>query len=73
MKSDPCVRFSGFLVAHAAKYWDSLGLKPERKDKIFRITGMKFWADGSLQAGSGYLREPYSCCYKGKGIPNYPS
>lgn len=33
---------------------------------------MKFWVDGSLQAGSGYLKESYFCGFDGRGQPNYP-
>ena len=32
---------------------------PDNKDEEFRINGIKCWVDGSTQAGTAYLRDPY--------------
>ncbi len=71
MKQDPSVRFSGFLVEPGWDYWNSLGLKPDNKGEFLRINGIKCWADGSIQGGSAYLREPYTIEGWGRGAPNY--
>jgi predicted amidohydrolase YtcJ len=34
-------------------------LKPGFGDDLFRVNGVKVWADGSAQAKTAYLREPY--------------
>lgn len=34
-------------------------MKPNFKDDILRINGVKCWVDGSTQAGSALLRDPY--------------
>lgn len=47
------------------------GYVPEKNDPLLRINGVKAWCDGSLQAGSGFLREPYLKSEWGVGTPNY--
>ncbi|MDE2569784.1 MAG: amidohydrolase [Sphingomonadales bacterium] len=53
------VRLRGMLVTTVADAWDEMGLKPGFGDDRFRVRGMKAWSDGSNQARTGYMREPY--------------
>ena len=46
-------------------------MQPEWKDHQLRVNGVKCWVDGSLQAGSGFLREGYERGEWGRGQPNY--
>jgi predicted amidohydrolase YtcJ len=59
MRGDPPLRYSGFLVSTHFDAWTSLGLRPGQRAPRFRLTGIKAWADGSNQGGTGYQREPY--------------
>jgi predicted amidohydrolase YtcJ len=59
VQGDPPVRLGGFLTSDGMKTWTDMGLKPGTGSDRFRLTGIKFWADGSNQARTGYLREPY--------------
>lgn len=36
-----------------------------------RINGIKCWVDGSIQAGSAYLNDPYLKAEWGTGFPSY--
>lgn len=53
------VRYRGMLVSTEYDAWSQMGLRPGFGDDLFRIDGIKAWSDGSNQAGTGYLREPY--------------
>ncbi len=64
------VRLSGYLISTAWDVWQKLNRVPNYKDEELRINGIKCWADGSTQAGSAYLREPY-LNFPGRGNPNY--
>ena len=46
-------------------------MTPNNKDLHLRINGMKCWSDGSIQAGSAYMRENYLYGNWGRGQPNY--
>lgn len=46
-------------------------MKPENKDRELRINGVKCWVDGSTQAGSAYLKDPYIRAEWGNGFANY--
>jgi hypothetical protein len=59
MKDNPPVRVRGFLVSTAMDEWEKMGLKPGHGDDMFRLIGMKAWADGATQSHSGYQREDY--------------
>lgn len=60
MKTEPPVRYSGFLTSDHMDKWVELGLTPEKNgNDRFRLKGIKFWSDGSNQARTGYQREPY--------------
>ncbi|MFP3648591.1 amidohydrolase family protein, partial [Paraburkholderia sp. SIMBA_054] len=39
--------------------WEKEGIKPGRGNDLFRVDGIKAWADGSNQAQTGYQRENY--------------
>lgn len=53
------VRYRGMLVSGLYETWRAAGLRPGNGDDTFRIDGIKAWADGANQAGTGYQREPY--------------
>jgi predicted amidohydrolase YtcJ len=53
------VRLRGMLVAAASQRWESLGLRPGMGDDRMRLTGMKTLSDGSNQARTSFMREPY--------------
>lgn len=53
------VRYRGMLVSGRYDAWLEAGLRPGDGDDLLRIEGIKAWADGSNQAGTGYQREPY--------------
>ncbi|MGN6225489.1 amidohydrolase [Pseudoxanthomonas sp.] len=59
MAANPPVRYSGFLTSDLMDDWVARGLKPGHGGDRFRLTGIKFWSDGSNQARTGYQREPY--------------
>ena len=56
---DSPVRFRGMLVSNAYDAWMDMGLSPGFGDDLFRVDGVKAWADGSNQAATGFQREPY--------------
>lgn len=58
LKGSP-VRYRGMLVSTNMDDWEKLGLKPGRGDDMFRLTGIKAWADGSGQARTALQRENY--------------
>lgn len=41
----------------------------DRSAQDFRIAGVKLWADGSIQAETGYLGRPYHCSPSHHGAP----
>lgn len=53
------VRYRGMLVSTIMDEWEKEGIKPGRGNDIFRVDGIKAWADGSNQAQTGYQRENY--------------
>ncbi len=53
------LRYRGMLVSTAMDDWDKAGIKPGYGNDIFRVDGIKAWADGSNQAQTGYQRENY--------------
>ena len=59
MEKDPPIRFGGALVSTYMKAWREAGLKPGMGDDRYRINAIKAWTDGSNQAQTGYMREPY--------------
>lgn len=59
MEKDPPIRFGGALVSTHMKTWRDAGLKPGIGDDRYRISAIKAWTDGSNQAQTGYMREPY--------------
>lgn len=59
MGEDSPVRYRGMLVSTAYDMWMQEGMRPGDGDDMFRLHGIKAWSDGSNQAGTGYLREPY--------------
>lgn len=59
MAKNPPVRYRGMLVSTIFDEWEKMGLTPGQGNDIFRITGIKAWADGSNQAKTGYQRENY--------------
>lgn len=70
MANDPPVRLRGMLVSTAFDAWDKAGLKPGRGTDLFRVDGIKAWADGSNQAKTGYQRENYLGA-QSRGTLNY--
>jgi predicted amidohydrolase YtcJ len=48
-------------------------MKPNFSDPLIKIKGKKFYADGSIQLGTAYLRDKYGNGYEqnGTGCPNY--
>ncbi|MBH1508588.1 amidohydrolase [Stenotrophomonas maltophilia] len=70
MANNPPIRYSGFLTSDLMDDWVELGLKPGHGDDRFRLTGIKFWSDGSNQAQTGYQRENYLGSDK-RGSLNY--
>lgn len=52
-------RYRGMLISTIFDDWEKMGLKPGHGNDIFRIDGIKAWADGSNQAKTGYQRENY--------------
>lgn len=53
------VRYRGMLVSTVMDEWEKEGIKPGRGNDLFRVDGIKAWADGSNQARTGYQRENY--------------
>ncbi|MDQ8728870.1 amidohydrolase [Bradyrhizobium sp. LHD-71] len=53
------VRYRGMLVSTEFDGWEKEGIKPGRGNDLFRVNGIKAWADGSNQAQTGYQRENY--------------
>lgn len=58
-RGDVPVRYRGMLVSTSMDEWDKQGIKPGRGNDLFRVDGIKAWADGSNQARTGYQRENY--------------
>src|SRR4029079_11386982 len=52
-------RYRGMLICTIMDNWEKMGLKPGHGNDIFRVDGIKAWADGSNQAKTGYQRENY--------------
>lgn len=59
LRRDSPVRYRGMLVSSRYDEWAELGLRPGDGDDLLRVDGMKAWADGSNQAGTGFQRAPY--------------
>ncbi|MFN7168750.1 MAG: amidohydrolase [Pannonibacter sp.] len=59
MLTNPPVRYAGFLVSSHYDTWAAQGMKPGPRSPRFFLTGIKAWADGSNQAQTGFMREPY--------------
>lgn len=59
MAGNPPVRYRGMLISTLMDEWEKLGIKPGHGNDLFRIDGIKAWADGSNQAETGYQRENY--------------
>jgi len=59
MKGDPGIRYAGMLVSTHFKKWQEMGLRPGARSARFTLNGIKAWADGSNQAGTGFQRQPY--------------
>lgn len=59
MAGDPGVRYAGFLVSTHFDKWREMGLRPGQRGKRFTLNGIKAWADGSNQGGTGFQRKPY--------------
>lgn len=59
MADNSPVRYRGMLVSTNMDDWEKMGLKPGRGNDLFRVDGIKAWADGSNQAKTGYQRENY--------------
>jgi predicted amidohydrolase YtcJ len=53
------LRIRGMLVSTLSDEWDKMGLTPGFGNDMCRIRGIKAWSDGSNQARTGYMREPY--------------
>lgn len=53
------VRYRGMLVSTIMDEWDNAGIKPGHGNDLFRVNGIKAWADGSNQALTGFQRENY--------------
>lgn len=56
---DTPVRVRGALASTMYDKWVELGFKPGFGDDLFRIHAIKAWVDGSNQARTGYMRDPY--------------
>lgn len=59
MADNPPVRYRGMLISTLMDEWINLGIKPGDGDDLFRLNGIKVWADGSNQAKTGYQRVNY--------------
>lgn len=59
LAGDAPVRYRGMLVSTSHDAWMDQGLRPGFGDDLFRVDGIKAWADGSNQAGTGFQRQPY--------------
>jgi predicted amidohydrolase YtcJ len=53
------VRYRGMLVSTVMDDWEKEGIRPGRGNDLFRVDGIKAWADGSNQARTGYQRDNY--------------
>ena len=53
------VRYRGMLVSTIMDESEKEAIKPGRGNDLFRVDGIKAWADGSNQAQTGYMRENY--------------
>lgn len=70
MADKPPVRYRGMLISTIFDEWEKMGLKPGHGNDLFRVDGIKAWADGSNQAKTGYQRENYIGT-DGRGALNY--
>lgn len=70
MATNPPVRYSGFLTSDLMEEWTQKGVRPGDGSDTFRLTGIKFWSDGSNQAQTGYQRQNYLHSDK-RGALNY--
>jgi predicted amidohydrolase YtcJ len=68
--ADGPIRLGGFLTGNTLDKWVEAGLKPGTGSDKFRLNGIKFWADGSNQARTGFQREPYLNS-QSRGSANY--
>lgn len=59
MAGNPGVRYAGFLVSTHFDKWTKMKLRPGVRSMRFTLNGIKAWADGSNQGGTGYQRAPY--------------
>lgn len=59
MADNAPARYRGMLISTIMDDWEKMGLKPGHGNDIFRLDGIKAWADGSNQAKTGYQRENY--------------
>jgi predicted amidohydrolase YtcJ len=44
---------------------------PNFTDPLVKMKGRKFYADGSIQLGTGFMRDQYKNAEYGRGFPNY--
>ncbi|HTN95862.1 MAG TPA: amidohydrolase family protein, partial [Nordella sp.] len=70
MADNSPLRYRGMLISTNMDDWEKMGLKPGRGNDLFRVDGIKAWADGSNQAKTGYQRENYIGT-DGRGALNY--
>ncbi len=70
MAANPPVRYAGLLISTEFAKWSAMGLKPGLRGPRFSLYGIKAWVDGSNQAQTGYMREPYLNS-KERGTANY--
>lgn len=59
LAKNPPIRYRGMLFSTFMDDWERLGIKPGRGTDMYRLGGIKAWADGSNQAKTGYQRENY--------------
>lgn len=71
------VRVRGFLRGDA-EFMDAIPVEMTPvggavygKEALFKVVGVKYWADGSIQGLSAALNAPYSCCETNTGDLNY--
>ena len=67
------VRLGAMMVSGRMDAWLKLpDVKPNAGDDWFRLLGFKFWADGSNQGNTGYLRERYNNI-DNRGLLSFPA
>jgi hypothetical protein len=67
----PIMRFTGLLIPARANYWEQIKMEPNFTDPLVKMKGRKFYADGSIQLGTGFMRDEYRNVEYGRGFPNY--